>query len=197
MVWQDEINELNKRLKMAQEMGGKEGIDRQHSNGKLTVRERVEAISDPGTFKELSALAGSARYEDNELIDFTPYPRVIGTAHLGGMRVMLDGGDFTVRGGAGERGTGSQPSSLKYALQWRIPLVRLLDAVGGSVRTFEQIGRTYIPDGGGTSKAVDLLNEEIEKSKKAMKLDASFGVPWLIAYIFCLWKFYIFDYPKF
>ena len=159
MVWQDEINELNKRLEMAQGMGGQEGIDRQHSNGKLTVRERVEAISDPGTFKELSALAGSARYENNELLDFTPYPRVIGTAHLGGMRVMLDGGDFTVRGGAGERGTGSQPSSLKYALQWRIPLVRLLDAVGGSVRTFEQIGRTYLPDGGGTSKAVDLLNE--------------------------------------
>ena len=159
MVWQEELNELGRRLEMARGMGGQEGIDRQHSNGKLTVRERIEAISDPGTFKELSALAGSARYDDNELVAFTPYPRVIGTARLGGMRVMLDGGDFTVRGGAGERGTGSQPSSLKYALQWRVPLVRLLDAVGGSVRTFEQIGRTYLPDGGGTSKAVDLLNE--------------------------------------
>ena len=74
MVWQDEINELNKRLEMAHGMGGQEGIDRQHFNGKLTVRERVQAISDPGTFKELSALAGSARYKDNELVDFTPYP---------------------------------------------------------------------------------------------------------------------------
>ena len=44
MVWQDEINELNKRLEMAHGMGGQEGIDRQHSNGKLTVRERVQAI---------------------------------------------------------------------------------------------------------------------------------------------------------
>ena len=64
-----------------------------------------------------------------------------------------------VRGGAGERGHGSKPSSLKYSTQWRLPLVRLLDAVGGSVRTFEQLGRTYLPDGPAPSMAVDLLNQ--------------------------------------
>ena len=36
---------------------------------------------------------------------------------------------------------------------------------------------------------LDVLNEEIEKSKKAMKMDASFGIPWLIAYVYCMWKF--------
>ena len=36
---------------------------------------------------------------------------------------------------------------------------------------------------------LEFLNEEIEKSKKAMKLDASFGIPWLIAYFFCMYKF--------
>ncbi len=64
-----------------------------------------------------------------------------------------------MRGGAGERGHGSKPSSLKYAVQWRLPLVRLLDAVGGSVRTFEQLGRTYLPDSPGTTLAVELLNQ--------------------------------------
>lgn len=35
----------------------------------------------------------------------------------------------------------------------------------------------------------EFLNEEIEKAKKAMTMDASFGIPWLIAYFFCMWKF--------
>ena len=159
MVWQKEIDELKIRLEMAQRMGGEEGVSRQHANGKLTVRERIKALADPGSFKELSALAGSARYENNELIDVVPYPRVIGTSTINGLRVILDGGDFTVRGGAGERGHGSKPNALKYAVQWRLPLIRLLDAVGGSVRTFEQLGRTYLPDGPGTTLDVELLNQ--------------------------------------
>ena len=160
MVWKDEIEELNQRLDMAHRMGGEAGVRRQHDNGKLTVRERITELSDEGSFREISALAGSGKYINNELVDFTPFPRVIGSAKINGMRVMLDGGDFTVRGGAGERGTGSKPNSVKYASQWRLPLVRLLDAVGGSVRTFEQIGKTYIPDGNyGTTESEELLNK--------------------------------------
>ena len=120
MVWEKEINELNNRLSMIKKMGGEEGVRRQHENGKLTVRERIDKIADPGSFNEHSALAGSALYEDNALIDLKPYPRVIGTAKIDGKRVILDGGDFTVRGGAGERGHGSKPNSLKYATQWRL-----------------------------------------------------------------------------
>ncbi|MCH8855053.1 MAG: hypothetical protein IIA03_02125, partial [Proteobacteria bacterium] len=108
------IDELNMRLEMAKRMGGEEGVSRQHANGKLTVRERINALADPGSFKELSALAGSARYENNELVDFIPYPRVIGTSTINGLRVILDGGDFTVRGGAGVSGArrhGSRPGA--------------------------------------------------------------------------------------
>lgn len=36
---------------------------------------------------------------------------------------------------------------------------------------------------------LDFLNTEIEQAQQAMKLDRSFGLPWLIAYVFCLWKF--------
>ncbi len=72
MVWQKEIDELKRRLEMARRMGGEEGVSRQHANGKLTVRERINALADPGSFKELSALAGSARYENNELVDIVP-----------------------------------------------------------------------------------------------------------------------------
>jgi acetyl-CoA carboxylase carboxyltransferase component len=38
-------------------------------------------------------------------------------------------------------------SANRRALEWRLPYIRLLDAAGGSVRSFEEIGRTYLPDG--------------------------------------------------
>ena len=62
---------------------------------------------------------------------------------------MVTAGDFTVRGGsaASSGGLGSEPPSNVRALEWRIPFIRLLDAAGGSVRSFEEIGRTYLPDG--------------------------------------------------
>jgi methylmalonyl-CoA decarboxylase subunit alpha len=45
-------------------------------------------------------------------------------------------------------------------MEWRVPLVRLLDAAGGSVRSFEDIGRTYLPDGNVWSAVdVQLLNQ--------------------------------------
>ena len=43
------------------------------------------------------------------------------------------------------------------ALDWRLPFIRLLDATGGSVKTFEQIGRTYIPTNPVTPGVQDLL----------------------------------------
>ena len=52
MVWDNEINELHERLNMAKKMGGEEGIRRQHDTGKLTVRERIDKIADPGSFNE-------------------------------------------------------------------------------------------------------------------------------------------------
>ena len=61
MVWQPEIEELEKRKQLARKMGGQAGIDKQHSRGKLTVRERIDALADPGSFEEVGILAGSAR----------------------------------------------------------------------------------------------------------------------------------------
>ena len=45
----------------------------------------------------------------------------------------------------------------RFALQARIPYVRLLDATGGSVKTFEKIGRTYLPGNAGTFLSAELL----------------------------------------
>ena len=146
MVWEPEIEELGRRKKMAEKMGGQVGIDVQHKRGKLTIRERIELLTDKGSFQEIGQLAGAATYEDDKLIDVRPSNSVVGLCTLNGRKVVLNGGDFTVRGGAGDAAIGNKGGRAQnMALDWRLPYLRLLDATGGSVKTFEQIGRTYIP----------------------------------------------------
>jgi len=158
MVWQPEINELEHRRKLAGQMGGKEGVARQHARDKLTVRERIAALADSGSFQEVGGLAGAAAYDDNKLVAFTPANYVIGLCTLNGRKVVISAGDFTVRGGASDAAIGDKSGyAQKLALDWHLPYIRLLDATGGSVRTFEKIGRTYIPINPGTSGIEQLL----------------------------------------
>ncbi len=147
MVWQPEIDELKRRQQFAEQMGGPESVQRQHERGKLTVRERIAKLTDPGSFQEIGKLAGAATYEGEKLVSFRPANCVMGIGTIDSRKIILSGGDFTVRGGAADAAIGNKNAfGLKMALNWRLPFVRLLDATGGSVRTFEQIGRTYIPD---------------------------------------------------
>lgn len=150
MSWKPEVEELARRKAFAQRMGGEEGIERQHRRGKLTVRERIARLVDPESFEEFMGLAGTGRYEGDELVGFVPKASVEGVCKLDGRKVIVSGGDFTVRGGSGggnRGGLGQELASNRRALEWRLPYVRLLDAAGGSVRSFEEIGRTYLPDG--------------------------------------------------
>jgi acetyl-CoA carboxylase carboxyltransferase component len=149
MAWEPEIEELERRREMARQMGGPEGVQRQHSQGKLTVRERIDRLADEGSFREFMGLAGRGVYEDGRLSSFTPKPLVEGICRIDGRKVVVTGGDFTVRGGSAGAGggLGSELPSNRRALEWKLPYVRLLDAAGGSVRSFEEIGRTYTPDG--------------------------------------------------
>jgi acetyl-CoA carboxylase carboxyltransferase component len=71
--------------------------------------------------------------------------------------VFINGGDFTIRGGAADGGTaGKAQFGERYAFESRMPYIRLIDASGGSVRTFEDIGMTYTP-GGRVVKGVELM----------------------------------------
>ena len=53
MVWQPEIDEIEKRVELAKKMGGQEGIDVQHGRGKLTIRERLDLFCDRSSFQEI------------------------------------------------------------------------------------------------------------------------------------------------
>ena len=147
--WRPEVAEIEKRRRLREQMGGHEGIERQHRHGKLTARERIAAFVDDGSFREFYSLAGQGAYEGNELKSFTPRAVVEGTARVDGRKLVLSAGDFTIRGGSGGAGggMGSELAPNERAREWKVPLVRLLDAAGGSVRHFEEIGRTYLPDG--------------------------------------------------
>ncbi|MCY4657564.1 MAG: methylmalonyl-CoA carboxyltransferase, partial [Gammaproteobacteria bacterium] len=160
MVWKKEVAELQQRREFSELMGGEQGIAEQRKRGKLTVRERIRLIADEGRFKEIGQLAGAAQYEGNELVHVRPSNMVIGTADVNGRPVVVTAGDFTVRGGSADGSIGNKGGhAQKMALDWKLPFVRLLDATGGSVRTFEQIGRTYIPTNPVTPGIEILLNQ--------------------------------------
>jgi acetyl-CoA carboxylase carboxyltransferase component len=158
MVWKPELEELERRRALAREMGGEEAVAKHHARGKLTVRERIEGLADPGSFREIGSITGSATYEGTEMTSFTPANTVVGAIEVDGRKVVVSGSDFTVRGGAADAAVAHKALLAEWmALESRQPCVRLLDATGGSVRTFEQIGRTYIPDNPGAKVAIELL----------------------------------------
>lgn len=161
MSWEDEIKELRHREQLAMRMGGQDKVARQHEFGKLTIRERIAAICDPDSFHEIGTLAGVGKYDDaGNLTEFTPSNFVLGTAELDGRPVVLSGDDFTVRGGSADASIGAKRARAEgLALDLRLPHVRLVDGMGGggSVKTIEMAGRTYIPELRGWETVVQHL----------------------------------------
>lgn len=145
--WQPEVDEIARRRDFARQMGGDEGIARQHRVGKLTVRERFDRILDRGSFREVGTLAGAGQVaEDGTLTGFTPSNYVMGTGLIDGRRVAIGGDDFTIRGGASDGGGGLKGRLIEFmASEWRIPHVRLLDGAGGSLKSAADEGRTRLP----------------------------------------------------
>jgi len=57
--WSKEIEEIHRRRRLAKAMGGERGIARQRAKGVSTIRERVDALLDPGSFREHGAVTGA------------------------------------------------------------------------------------------------------------------------------------------
>jgi acetyl-CoA carboxylase carboxyltransferase component len=161
MDWEPELEELRRREELARRMGGAERVERQHASGRLTVRERIDRLFDEGSFHETGAIAGRADYSDGELVDFLPANVVVGQGRLGGRRAIVEGDDFTVRGGAADAAIWQKMVyAERLANELRIPLVRLADGTGGggSVKSLETMGHTYVPFIPGWDVAVDNLS---------------------------------------
>jgi acetyl-CoA carboxylase carboxyltransferase component len=160
--WSDEVADIKRRHELARRMGGDAKIERQHKAGRLTVRERIEALVDPGSFDEVGALAGFAEHApDGRLTSFTPANFVVGLARLAGARIVVGADDFTVRGGAADASIAAkQIYGERLANELRRPLVRLIEGTGGggSVKTLETSGHTYVPVNPGWDLVVDNLS---------------------------------------
>ena len=80
MIWQQKVEELARRHALKETMGGPSGVERQHRQGKLTVRERIDLLTDPGSFDEMGKLQGKATYDEHgALASFTPTSGVRGS----------------------------------------------------------------------------------------------------------------------
>jgi acetyl-CoA carboxylase carboxyltransferase component len=132
--WKPEVEEIERRRARAREQGGADAVARRHARGRLTVRERIDALVDAGSFSEHGALAGASEADAEGRSHFTPANVVVGTARIEGRPCVVGGDDFTIRGGA------YAPASLRkgiyadeLAVRRRVPLVRLLEGGGASV----------------------------------------------------------------
>ena len=161
MSWKPEVEELRRREELALQMGGAERIARQHAAGRLTVRERIAKLADPGSFHETGALTGVPVYEGDRLVEIRPSNFVTGTARIDGRKVVLGGDDFSVRGGAADGAVGYKAGySERMALELRLPIVRLVDGTGGggSVKSLETSRRTYVPANPAMEVMTELLS---------------------------------------
>src|ERR1035437_9879379 len=132
MSWEREVEEIRRRVEIAKGMGGADNIKRQHDGGKLTVRERIDRLLDPGSFHEYGAIAGAPKYEGQTLVSIMPANFVGGTGRINGRRVVVGGDDFTVRGGAADASIGNKQGYAEMlAHELHLPIVRLVDGTGG------------------------------------------------------------------
>ncbi|MFC2070718.1 acyl-CoA carboxylase subunit beta, partial [Chloroflexota bacterium] len=92
---QKQIADLKKRRNKISEMGGRERVEAQREKGKLTARERIDALLDKGTFREIGMFARSRGASNTVPADGV----IAGYGNIDGRKVYIFSQDFTSTGG--------------------------------------------------------------------------------------------------
>ena len=145
--WAHDLDELAQRRAIARELGGEEQVARHHAQGKLTARERIDHLFDAGSFAEIGVLAGAVKYgPDRKREHFTPSNAVVGVGKIDTRRAVVASDDYTIRAGSSE-GSVSEKwiYADRYAWEYKLPIVRMVDSAGGSVKLLDKLGHTKIP----------------------------------------------------
>jgi acetyl-CoA carboxylase carboxyltransferase component len=151
------VDDLHERREQAKLGGGEEKIALQHERGKLTARERIDLLVDPGTFVEMGIHAGphfsQRAMEGRE----APADGVItGWGDVDGRPCAIAAYDFTVMAGSmGMTGELKVGRLRELALQKRMPLIWLLDSAGARIQ--EAAGSLFAGSG-------HLFREEVTMS---------------------------------
>jgi acetyl-CoA carboxylase carboxyltransferase component len=115
--------------------GGEERIQVQHGLGKLTARERIDRLADPGSFEELGSMVRDVR----AALEKSKRPNagdgvIMGLAKVDGRSVMIYATDFTVMSGSlGDQGVWKLAELVQMAGQEQMPLIGIIDSAGSRI----------------------------------------------------------------
>src|SRR3982751_295944 len=162
------VDDLHERRAAARLGGGPEKIERQHADEKLTARERLDLLIDPGTFTELG-IHGRPHFAQRAMEGKeAPADGVItGYGKVDGRMVAVAAYDFTVMAGSmGMTGELKVSRLREIALTKRIPLIWLLDSAGARIQ--EAAGSLFAGSG-------HLFREEVVMSGVIPQIAALMG----------------------
>jgi len=128
--------ELEDRSRRALTAGGKDRVERQHASGKLTARERVEALLDEGSFEELGQLVTHRSHDFGMEKTLIPGDGVLtGYGRIDGRLVYLYAQDFTVFGGSlSEAYAEKVVKVMDLAMRQGAPVIGLNDSGGARIQ---------------------------------------------------------------
>jgi acetyl-CoA carboxylase carboxyltransferase component len=128
--------QLRERKQQARQGGGPKRIDAQHAKGKLTARERVDLLLDPGSFEELDPLVEHRCHDFGmERSHFPGDGVVAGYGTVGGRMVFLYAQDFTVLGGSLSETHAAKICKVQdLACKMGVPLIGLNDSGGARIQ---------------------------------------------------------------
>jgi propionyl-CoA carboxylase beta chain len=132
----DKLEEMRQRYAEARKGGGEERTAKQHEVGKLTARERVEALVDPGSFQEMDALVVHRSHDFGmEKKRFPGDGVVTGHGRIDGRPVFIFAQDFTVFGGSlSESYAAKICKVMDQAMKVGVPLIGLNDSGGARIQ---------------------------------------------------------------
>ncbi len=131
----EKIAALKQKEDKIKEMGGAARIEKQHAKGKLSARERVDLLFDPGTFREIDQFVKHRSTNFNMPEVEIPSDGVV-TGHglVNGRPVFVFSQDFTARGGSlGEKHAAKIVKVMDMAMKAGVPIVGINDSGGARV----------------------------------------------------------------
>jgi propionyl-CoA carboxylase beta chain len=136
MTYSEKLQELEKRKKKAEMAGGAERLAKQHSSGKLSARERIQLLLDPGTFTELDAFVTHRCTDFGMENQRIPGDGVVtGYGTISGRTVFVFSQDFTVFGGSLSGANASKICKvMDMALKTGAPIIGLNDSGGARIQ---------------------------------------------------------------
>ncbi len=132
----ERLAQLEERKQQAYHAGSDRSVERQHAKGKMTARERIDLLVDPGSFVELDLLARH-RAQGMGLENDRPYTDgvVTGWATVDGRKIVVFSQDFTVFGGAlGEVFAEKITKVMDLAASVGVPVVGINDSGGARIQ---------------------------------------------------------------